>query len=154
MKRRDFLKLAGAMSLAGCAGTASSKGASSSSAGLRRRTLPSTSAVDPSIEVVMVERENVFTSCPISNLVLGGYRSMDDIRRATTPAHAWRADRERRSYGCRRREKSGAAAARGDLTYDRLMCRGGGFPLREVEGYADAMNSGAFSTPGKPARRP
>src|SRR5207244_11656228 len=36
---------------------------------------------DPSIEVVMVERENVFTSCPISNLVLGGYRSMDDILR-------------------------------------------------------------------------
>src|SRR2546422_10689821 len=83
MKRRDFLKFAGAMSLAGCAGTASPKGrvvvigggyGGASAAKYIR-------LWDPSIEVVMVERENVFTSCPISNLVLGGYRSMDDIRR-------------------------------------------------------------------------
>src|SRR6267378_2474832 len=83
MKRRDFLKLAGAVSLAGCAGTASSKarvvvigggyGGATAAKYIRMW--------DPSIEVVMVERENIFTSCPISNLVLGGYRSMDDIRR-------------------------------------------------------------------------
>src|SRR5438046_3898509 len=83
MKRGDFLKLAGALSLAGCAGTAASKarvvvigggyGGATAAKYIR--------LWDPSIEVVMVERENVFTSCPLSNLVLGGYRSMDDIRR-------------------------------------------------------------------------
>tara|TARA_B100000614_G_scaffold117753_1_gene105741 strand:- start:246 stop:1532 length:1287 start_codon:yes stop_codon:yes gene_type:complete len=35
--------------------------------------------MDPSIEVVMIEREPVFRSCPLSNWVIGGIRSMDDI---------------------------------------------------------------------------
>src|SRR2546427_9967236 len=83
MKRRDFLKLAGALSLAGCAGTASPKGrVVVIGGGYGGATAAKYIRLwDPSIEGVMVERENVFTSCPISNLVLGGDRSMDDIRR-------------------------------------------------------------------------
>ena len=34
---------------------------------------------DPSIEVVMIERQPVFRSCPISNWVIGGLKEMSDI---------------------------------------------------------------------------
>ena len=146
MKRRDFLKLAGAVSLTGCAGTASSKarvvvigggyGGATAAKYIRMW--------DPSIEVVMVERENIFTSCPISNLVLGGYRSMDDIRRGYDGL---------RRHGVQivNDEATAVDAAKkvvrlqhgGDLSYDRLIVSPGvDFLFGEVEGYADAMNSG------------
>ena len=58
---------------------------------------------DPAIEVVLVERESAFTSCPISNLVLAGYPSMDDIshgydglRRHGVQVVQRRSDRDRR----------------------------------------------------------
>jgi NADPH-dependent 2,4-dienoyl-CoA reductase/sulfur reductase-like enzyme len=38
--------------------------------------------LDPSIEVVLVEPNEAFVSCPISNFVLGGFKTMADI---TTP---------------------------------------------------------------------
>ena len=38
--------------------------------------------IDPSIEVVLVEPNEVFVSCPISNLVLGGFKTIADV---TTP---------------------------------------------------------------------
>jgi len=34
---------------------------------------------DPSIDVVMVERQEKFISCPVSNWVIGGFRKMSDI---------------------------------------------------------------------------
>lgn len=34
---------------------------------------------DPSIDVVMVERQEKFISCPVSNWVIGGFRTMKDI---------------------------------------------------------------------------
>lgn len=34
---------------------------------------------DPSIDVVMVERNSEFISCPVSNWVIGGFRTMKDI---------------------------------------------------------------------------
>src|SRR2546427_8741328 len=146
MKRRDFLKLAGALSLAGCAGTAASKGrVVVIGGGYGGATAAKYIRLwDPSIEVVMVERENVFTSCPISNLVLGGYRSMDDIRRGYDGL---------RTHGVQivNDEATAIDTAKkvvrlqrgGDLTYDRLIVSPGvDFLFGEVEGYADAMNSG------------
>ena len=38
--------------------------------------------LDPSIEVVLIEPNEAFISCPISNMVLGGFRTLADI---TTP---------------------------------------------------------------------
>jgi NADPH-dependent 2,4-dienoyl-CoA reductase/sulfur reductase-like enzyme len=38
--------------------------------------------LDPSIEVVLVEPNEAFVSCPISNLVLGGFKTLADV---TTP---------------------------------------------------------------------
>ena len=86
--RRDFLKLAGAAAgagslagLAGCASTVPSKarvvvigggfGGATAAKYIR--------LWDPSIDVVLVERESAFISCPISNLVLAGYSNMQDI---------------------------------------------------------------------------
>ena len=82
MKRRDFLKVAAAASLTGCAGSAAPSrarvvvigggfGGATAAKYLRMW--------DPSIDVVLVEREAQFTSCPISNLVLGGFTTMQDI---------------------------------------------------------------------------
>src|SRR6185295_13732077 len=81
MKRRDFLKLAGAASLAGCASGAPSKarvvivgggfGGATAAKYIRHW--------DPSIDVVLIERDADFVSCPSSNLVLGGVSGRQDI---------------------------------------------------------------------------
>ncbi len=87
LKRREFLKLAGAaaLSAAGCAGTGSGTpkarvvvigggfGGATAAKYIR--------LWDPAIEVTLVERNPSFVSCPISNLVLGGSRTMSDISR-------------------------------------------------------------------------
>jgi len=88
--RRQFLK-AGAAGLAlgglpGCAGVAGSTpkarvavvgggfGGATTARYIRM--------LDPAIEVVLIEPNAAFVSCPISNMVLGGFRTMADI---TTP---------------------------------------------------------------------
>lgn len=93
MKRRDFLKAvaaAGAFgSLPGCTalpilGERARKarvvvvggGYGGATAARYLRLL------DPSLEVVLVEPNDAFVSCPLSNLVIAGFRSMADI---TTP---------------------------------------------------------------------
>jgi NADPH-dependent 2,4-dienoyl-CoA reductase/sulfur reductase-like enzyme len=40
--------------------------------------------LDPAIDVVLVEPNEAFVSCPISNMVLGGFRTMADITRPYT----------------------------------------------------------------------
>lgn len=90
MHRRDFLKAGAAgAALAGMAGCAGMPGAAP-----RARVAVvgggyggATAAkyirmLDPTIEVVLIEPGEVFVSCPISNMVLGGFRTLADI---TTP---------------------------------------------------------------------
>ena len=83
-ERRDFLKLAAAsaaLSAAGCAGTSYKARVVVVGGGFGGATAAKYLRLwDPSLEVVLVERANVFTSCPISNLVLAGFTPMDDIR--------------------------------------------------------------------------
>src|SRR5712671_5672525 len=89
LKRREFLKLTGAaaaLSAAGCASTGNGSpkarvvvigggfGGATAAKYIR--------LWDPAIEVTLVEREPFFVSCPISNLVLGGSKTLDDIRRS------------------------------------------------------------------------
>ena len=87
MHRRQFLK-AGAASaalvgLAGCAGMPG--GASKARVAVVGGGYGGATAakyirmLDPSIEVVLIEPNEAFVSCPISNMVLGGFRSMADI---------------------------------------------------------------------------
>ena len=84
MKRRRFLLLAGAATLAGCATPARAPKARVVviGAGYGGATVAKYVALwDPAIDVTVVERGSEFISCPISNLVLGGNRTMQDITR-------------------------------------------------------------------------
>ena len=147
MKRREFLKLAGALSVAGCAGMAPSKarvvvvgggfGGATAAKYLRMW--------DPSIDVVLVERNSAFVSCPISNLVLGGFTGMQDISRGYDGLR-------RRGVSVVHDEVIAIDAARktlrlargGDMAYERLIVSPGiDFMLDDVQGYDAAMRSGA-----------
>ncbi|MGD9954063.1 MAG: FAD/NAD(P)-binding oxidoreductase, partial [Burkholderiales bacterium] len=89
MQRREFLRAGALAAMAGLAGCAGMPGS-----GTRARVVVvgggyggATAAkyirlFDPSIEVVLVEPNEAFISCPISNLVLGGFKTLADI---TTP---------------------------------------------------------------------
>lgn len=85
MNRRDFIK-AGAAALAagvsGCAATGSGTSArvvvvgggfGGATAAKYVRLL------DPSIDVVLVEPREAFVSCPLSNMVLSGFRRIEDV---------------------------------------------------------------------------
>lgn len=148
-ERRDFLKLSGAaaaLAAAGCATTTPAKGrvvvigggfAGATAAKYIRMW-------DPAIEVVLVERANIFTSCPISNLVLGGSKTMEEIRHSYDGL---------RKYGVQIMfdEALAVDAAKrtvklergGDLTYDRLIVAPGiDFMFEQIAGYDAAMKSG------------
>ena len=89
------------------------------------------------IEVWLIERNSEFISCPISNLVLGGHRSMGDITRSYAKL---------RDYGVQviRDEVTGLDAAKKrvrltkiqDLAYDRLVVSPGiDFMHDAIQGY-------------------
>jgi sulfide dehydrogenase [flavocytochrome c] flavoprotein subunit len=146
MKRRDFLKLAGAASIAGCATGAPAKarvvvigggfGGATAAKYIRHW--------DPSIDVVLIERDTTFVSCPISNLVLAGYSSMQEI------SHGYDGLRK---YGVQvvhhdavavdAAKKSVRLARGGDISYERLIVSPGiDFTFGEVQGYEEAMKDG------------
>lgn len=150
-KRRDFLKFAGAasaLSLAGCAATEGTKarvvvigggfGGATTAKYIRMW--------DPSIEVVMVERLSQFTSCPTSNLVIGGSRQINELQRSyNTLKSRWgvkvvvdealSVDTAKRVVKLQRG---------GDLTYDRLVVSPGiDFMFEKIAGYDAAMRDGA-----------
>ena len=147
MKRRDFLKLAGAASIAGCASPAPSKarvvvvgggfGGATAAKYIR--------LWDPAIDVALVEREPAFISCPISNLVLGGFTGMQDITRGYDGL---------RRHGVRviqdevtaidAAQKSVRLASGAQLGYERLIVSPGiDFNFAEIQGYEPAMNAGS-----------
>ena len=146
--RRDFLKLSGAaaaLAAAGCATTAPKARVVVIGGGFGGATAAKYIRMwDPSIEVVMVERADSFISCPLSNLVLAGSKSMGDI----THRH----DSLQR-YGVQvvRDEATAVDAAKrvvrlargGDLAYDRLIVSPGiDFMSEQIAGYDAAMKSG------------
>jgi sulfide dehydrogenase [flavocytochrome c] flavoprotein chain len=146
MKRREFLKLAGAASVAACASSAPSKarvvvvgggfGGATAAKYIRRW--------DPAIDVVLVEREPAFVSCPISNLVLAGYAGMQDISRdyAALRRHGVQVVRDE-AVAVDTAKKLVKLARGGDLGYERLIVSPGiDFNLGEVQGYSDAMQAG------------
>lgn len=147
MERRDFLKLAGALSLTGCAARPPSKarvvvvgggfGGATAAKYIR--------LWDSSIDVVLVERDSGFVSCPISNLVLGGFTGMAEISRGYDGL---------RRHGVQvvHDEVAAIDAARktvrlaraGELAYERLIVSPGiDFAFGEVQGYEAAMRDGA-----------
>jgi sulfide dehydrogenase [flavocytochrome c] flavoprotein chain len=147
MKRRDFLKLAGAVSLAGCATPAPSKarvvvvgggfGGATAAKYIR--------LWDPSIDVVLIERDTSFVSCPISNAVLAGFttvqeltRNYDGLRRhGVTVVHD-------EAVGIDAAKKTVRLARGSDVAYERLIVSPGiDFNFGDVQGYEAAMRNGA-----------
>ena len=146
-KRRDFIKLLGAgaaLGVAGCASTGATKarvvvvgggfGGATAAKYIRMW--------DASIEVVMIERSDIFTSCPISNLVLSGFKSMEYIRHSYDGL---------RKYGVQvvNDEVTAIDAGKrvvklergGDLTYDRLIVAPGiDFMFEQMPNYQKAGN--------------
>jgi len=156
MKRRDFLKLAGAASLTACAGTSRSPsnarvvviggGYGGATAAKYVRLW------DPKIDVVLIEREAQFVSCPMSNLVLGGYASMADITRdyAGLQRHGVQVVRDD-ALAIDAAKKTVRLARGGDLAYERLIVSPGiDFTFGEVQGYEAALQSGAVLHAWKP----
>jgi NADPH-dependent 2,4-dienoyl-CoA reductase/sulfur reductase-like enzyme len=157
--RREFLKASGAG--VGCLGAASVTALGGCAAGMKGDFMPKASRrvvvvgggwggataakyvrlADPGIEVVLLEPNKEFVSCPFSNLVLSGVRTMDSItftydglrKRGVKiihePAAAIEPDRRRVRVG------------EGYLEYDRLVVSPGvEFQWGEVEGLAQSQD--------------
>ena len=96
--------------------------------------------LDPSLEVVLVERNRQFISCPFSNLVIGGIRQMDDLtigyeRLAVNHGIRLIHDEVIDVDAAGRR----VVLASGTLKYDRLILAPGiDFRYAELEGYDSA----------------
>ena len=146
MKRREFIKLAGAVSLAGCAGMVPSKarvvvigggfGGATAAKYIR--------LWDPSIDVVLVERESAFTSCPISNLVLAGFTSMQEISHGydALKRHGVQVVRDE-AVAIDAAKKTVRLARGGEIAYERLVVSPGiDFNFGEIQGYETAMAAG------------
>ena len=148
MKRRDFLKVAGAVSLAGCATLSAPSKARVVVVGGGFGGATAAKYIrlwDPSIDVVLVEREPAFISCPISNLVLAGYSSLQDLSRGYDGL---------RRHGVQvvRDEVTAVDAAKktvrlgraGEISYERLVVSPGiDFIFPELPGYEAAMADGS-----------
>jgi len=147
--RRDFLRFAGAasaLSLAACATPGGGKGrVVVIGGGYGGATAAKYIRLwDPGIDVVMVERESFFTSCPMSNLVIGGHRRIEEIRRDYAGLHRHGVqvvnDEATAVDGAKRVVK---LARGGDLPYDRLIVSPGiDFMFGDIDGYAAAMAGG------------
>jgi NADPH-dependent 2,4-dienoyl-CoA reductase/sulfur reductase-like enzyme len=145
VKRREFL-IAGAAALAGCASASPAKarvvvigggfGGATAAKYLR--------LWDPAIEVVLVERENIFTSCPISNLVLAGFAAMDEVRHSYDGLRRHGVQVVNDEAAAIDAEKKVVKLGRGgDLRYDRLMVSPGiDFSFNEIQDYEEAMRAG------------
>ncbi len=153
MKRRDFIKLAAATAgagslagLAGCASTVPSKarvvvigggfGGATAAKYLR--------LWDPSVDVVLVEREAAFVSCPISNLVLGGFSDMGQISRDYDGLrrHGVQVVRDE-AVAIDAAKKTVRLAGGEEVSYERLVVSPGiDFSFGEIQGYQAAMQSG------------
>jgi NADPH-dependent 2,4-dienoyl-CoA reductase/sulfur reductase-like enzyme len=90
MRRRDFLKAGAAgfaASLGGCATLRSASGSAKARVVVVGGGYGGATAaryirmLDPTIDVILVEQNESFISCPLSNMVLGGFRTMSDITR-------------------------------------------------------------------------
>jgi len=148
LDRRNFIKLLGgasSLALAACAGT----GGLSGPTGGRRVVVVGGGyggtiaakyirMMDSSIEVVLIERNDHFVSCPFSNLYIGGL--MKDLTPLTI-----KYDKLAANHGVKvlQAEVTGVDAATkvvktstGDVTYDRLVLSPGiEFRTEEIKGY-------------------
>ena len=148
MKRRDFLKLAGAVSVSGCATPATPSKARVVVVGGGFGGATAAKYIrlwDPAIDVVLVEREAAFVSCPVSNLVVSGHTKMADISRGYDGLRKYGVQLVRDAVTAIDPGKKTVRLARGgDLAYERLIVSPGvDFNFGEVQGYEAAMQAGS-----------
>lgn len=153
MKRRDFIKLAGAgaavgtlSGLAGCASAVPGKArVVVIGGGFGGATVAKYIRLwAPSIDVVLVERESAFVSCPISNLVLGGFTGMQDITTGYDGLrqHGVQVVRDE-AVAIDAASKTVRLARGDDIAYERLVVSPGiDFTFGEIQGYEPAMQQG------------
>jgi len=145
MKRRDFLKYAGAISLAGCATTPAKSRVVVIGGGFGGATAAKYIRLwNPAIDVVLVERESSFVSCPISNLVLSGDSNMREISHGYDglARHGVQLVRDE-AVAVDAAKKNVRLARGGDIAYERLIVSPGiDFNFGEIQGYEAAMQSG------------
>ncbi len=147
--RRDFLKLGGAAAALAATGCATSGGAKARVVVIGGGFGGATAAKyirmwGPAIEVVMVERNTDFVSCPISNLVYGGSKTMADITYGYSGLAKYGVQVVRDEVTAVDTSARSVRLARGgDLRYDRLVVSPGiDFMYEQVAGYEAAMDSG------------
>ena len=96
------------------------------------------------VDVTLVDRNAEFVSCPISNLVVGGYKQIGDVTRGYggLKAVGVKVLRDEVS-GIDAAAKKIRLASGAELSYDRLVLSPGiGFMLGEVGGLQTALDSG------------
>ena len=86
MQRRQFLKAGAAgLAMSGFAGCASMGGSAKARVAVVGGGYGGATAakyirlLDPAIQVTLIEPNEAFVSCPLSNMVLGGFRGIGDI---------------------------------------------------------------------------
>jgi sulfite dehydrogenase len=144
--RRDFLKLGGAAAALAATGCATTGGAKARVVVIGGGFGGATAAKyirmwGPSIEVVLVERNVDFVSCPISNLVYGGSKTMKDITYGYSGLKRYGVQVVRdTAFEVNTSAKTVKLVKGGDLKYDRLVVSPGiDFMFEEINGYAEAM---------------
>ncbi len=154
LNRRDFLKISGAGAAAALAGCATASPGTSArgrahvvvvGAGFGGATCAKYMRMwEPDIDVTLIEANDKFVSCPISNWVLGGLRTMDDITKdydalgkygvKMMKDYVVAVDVDKREV----RTRGGAS-----LTYDRLVLAPGVEVLTDsVKGFKEAEAAG------------
>lgn len=144
--RRDFLKLSGAAAALAATGCATTGGAKARVVVLGGGFGGATAAKyirmwGPSIDVVLVERNADFVSCPISNLVYGGSKTMKDITYGYSGLARYGVQVVRDTATEIDTSAKTVRLVKGaDLKYDRLVVSPGiDFMFEEITGYGEAM---------------
>src|SRR3990167_4184249 len=160
MTRRDFLRSSGVgvglglgagLGLSGCAGTMTGDFAPKSG----RRVVVigggwggSTAAryiriADPTIEVVLLEPNREFVSCPFSNLVLSGQRTIESLTLSYGGLRARGVKIINETATAVEPDTKRVRIGQGYLSYDRLVVSPGiDFQWEQVEGLAAARDTG------------
>jgi NADPH-dependent 2,4-dienoyl-CoA reductase/sulfur reductase-like enzyme len=145
--RRDFLKLGGAAAALAAAGCATPGGGAKARVVVIGGGFGGATAAKyirmwgPSIEVVLVERDADFVSCPMSNLVFGGSKTMKDITYGYSGLKRYGVQVVRdTAYEVNTATRTVRLVKGKDLTYDRLVVSPGiDFMLEDIKGYAEGM---------------
>lgn len=151
LHRRDFLKIAGA----GLAATLLAKPAFSATRGKPRVVVVgagfggATCAKylrlwDPNIQVTLIEPNDRFYSCPMSNWVLGGIRTMDDITKSYEhlPGYGIKMVKDM-AVGVDADKRVVTTRGGKKISYDRLVLAPGvEFMTDLIEGYAEGEAAG------------